>query len=487
MKKIVLPTVILLTAALLSAGCNNPASPSQTSDVISETFSSETSEETIPESSSSPSVYESSVESLPESSAKTSSAEKSSAEVSHKSSEASDVVSSDTSETESHEPSEDESSEPSELPESRIEESSSVSEVSHLPEPYDPYEDITTIYDIENKYFVNKLNEQDKKSFAVLYHTAEKFEKNAKLKHSVEENDFDRLMWLLNYDCPELIHLKGDYAPQYDNNGKVSGVKFFFNMKEEEYPDCRKKLDNLFFSLRQQTADMNEYETEKYVYDMMFNNIVYTETTNCSGSAYGALIEHKARCEGISKGFAWCMNELGINCMTLSGHPLWESGSMYSTHSWNIIRLGSNYYHVDLTADNLRDNEDQTVMPLYSFLNQCDEIMSRTHLPLEMYRNLGIPSCSNDDMNYHVMNGLVITSDDDQKARLWELLDRFFSPSGEITIPIRFTSAGPYEEFLDNWESYYNSYLVTNEYVYRYAFIYSNDVGNTINLYIEDQ
>lgn len=480
MKKIVLPAIILLTAALLTAGCKNPPSHSKASDILSNTVSSEISESTDTEStdaqSTSVPMPESSVESSQVTSGNVSSESESSA---------GGDESSEPSGNESHEPSEHESQEPS-LHESSTEESSQVSEVSQKPVIYDPREDITTVYGIENKYFVNKLNDQEKKSFAILYHTAAEFEPYAKFTLPVEENDFDRLMWLLNYDCPELIHLKGDYAPQYDNSGKVSGVRFYFNMTAEEYPACRKELDDLFSALMEQTAGMSEYETEKYVYDIMFNDTVYTETTERSGSAYGSLIEHRARCEGISKGFAWCMNELGIKCMTLSGYPLWENSGMYSTHSWNIIRLGNDFYHVDLTADNLRDSEDQTVMPLYSFLNQCDEIMSKTHMPLEMYRDMGVPACTKDDMNFHVMNGLVITSDDDQKTRLWELLDRFYSQDDEVSIPIRFRSAGSYEDFLDNWESYYSEYLENNDYIYRYAFLYSNDVGNTVNLYIEE-
>ena len=471
MKRIVFPAVILLTAALLSAGCSNKDNAAQDPADTQESILSEISE-TTKEESSSVSSHEAPAESSEESPQESSDAASSKDEDPSASS------------SESPEPSHDESSGSSEKPESSAEESSEISEISS--EPFDPNEDITTVYKIENKYFVNKLNEQEKKSFAVLYHAAENFESGATFRHSVAEDDFDKLMWLLNYDCPELIHLKGDYAPHYDYSGNVNGVKFYYSMTKNEYSGCMEELNGFFSELKQQTAGMSMYDAEKYVYDYMFSSIVYTETTEYSGSAYGSLIDRKARCEGISKGFAWCMNVLGFECMTISGYPNWDSGSLYATHSWNIIHLEDGYYNVDLTTDNLREDEDQTVMPLYSFLNQCDEIMSRTHTPLGIYADLGIPACVSEKMNYHVMNGLVITPDEDNKTRLDELLDRFYSPEGEISIPIRFISSESYEDFLDNWESCYSDYLEEKGFVYRYASLYSNDVGKTVVLYIEE-
>ena len=238
MKRIVFPAVILLTAALLSAGCSNKDNAAQDPADTQESILSEISE-TTKEESSSVSSHEAPAESSEESPQESSDAASSKDEDPSASSDAASSKDEDpsASSSESPEPSHDESSGSSEKPESSAEESSEISEISS--EPFDPNEDITTVYKIENKYFVNKLNEQEKKSFAVLYHAAENFESGATFRHSVAEDDFDKLMWLLNYDCPELIHLKGDYAPHYDYSGNVNGVKFYYSMTKNEYSGYR--------------------------------------------------------------------------------------------------------------------------------------------------------------------------------------------------------------------------------------------------------
>lgn len=63
-----------------------------------------------------------------------------------------------------------------------------------------------------------------------------------------------------------------------------------------------------------------------------------------SHSAYGALVEKIAVCDGYGKAYKYIMqNKLGINC------ELVTSDSM--NHAWNMIQIGGKWYHVDITWD----------------------------------------------------------------------------------------------------------------------------------------
>ena len=185
----------------------------------------------------------------------------------------------------------------------------------------------------------------------------------------------DKLMQLLNYDCPELINVTGDYSPIYIGNDDryVSGVGLYYNMDNQEYEKCRNELSDFIDDMKSSLEGKSDYEKEKYVYDYIFDNCMYDEYTDNSGSVYGALIEHKARCEGISKSFMLCMRELGIDCITVVGVPLWENNGAYSNHSWNIVKVDGNWYHVDITADNVSDEFNPDTSPLYGFMNSDDE------------------------------------------------------------------------------------------------------------------
>ena len=102
-------------------------------------------------------------------------------------------------------------------------------------------------------------------------------------------------MWLLNYDCPELIHVKGDYMPSYSNDGRIVSVRLYYNMESSEYISCFEAVAGYFDQLRTETDGMDEMEKELYVFDKLLSETVFTETTERAGSVYGALIEEDAR------------------------------------------------------------------------------------------------------------------------------------------------------------------------------------------------
>lgn len=78
-----------------------------------------------------------------------------------------------------------------------------------------------------------------------------------------------------------------------------------------------------------------EYDYERYLQ----NNV-----PEISHSAYGALVNRVAVCDGYADAFAYLMEEeLGIPCDVVS------SSSM--AHAWNMVSIDGNWYHVDVTWD----------------------------------------------------------------------------------------------------------------------------------------
>ena len=140
----------------------------------------------------------------------------------------------------------------------------------------------------------------------------------------------------------------------------VSALLVVFRHKENF-----KKLITFFGKLKKDTEGKTDYEKEKYVYDLIFRDCVYDEVAENAGSAYGALIECRGRCEGISKSFMWCMRELNFECLTVVGKPTWDSEAVYSNHSWNILKLDGDFYHVDIATDNLQSDTEKNNPPLY--------------------------------------------------------------------------------------------------------------------------
>lgn len=343
--------------------------------------------------------------------------------------------------------------------------------------------DLSVIEFLEYKHFVPRLDPDEMKAFVVLYRTALQFGEEASFPSPLPEDVFERLMWYLNYDCPELIHVTGDYRPVYQGDA-VIGAGLYYNMQPEDYTASRQSLNDYFKRLRDDTKDMTSYEKEKYVFDRIFSETVFDEAAPHAGSVYGTLIEHRARCEGISKAFAWCMNELGLECMTVAGTPLWDNDALYASHSWNILRLEGQYYQVDIAADNVRYSDDETTVPLYAFLNSDDKQMAKSRIVNEAFEKLGVPACSSTEWNYHVRGDLLMAEGADRQTRFREILDKHFVSGQEKQISIRFDKHEEYRSFLSEWEDWFNAYLTERSYPDQSNHIYYNDAADTMVLCI---
>ncbi len=369
--------------------------------------------------------------------------EKSKTESSNESSVQSLQGSSEESHEKLHEVSEDESSE-EEKSEQSSEPSEEVSAESSEELSSEPERviDKSIVYGFDSKYFVNRLDESMLNIFLNMYDAVQHFEMTTRFSEKVPSDDFDMLMFLLNYDCPELIQLNGDYSPIYtdESESNVSGVYFTYNMSESDCKNYTDELDLFFENLKADIGDMSELEKEKYIYDMIFDDCVYDDTDAYSGTVYGTLIGHIGRCEGICKSFMWCMRELDMECMCVSGVPKWETDAVYAGHSWNIVKIDGEYYQLDLTIDNIRDPWSDTTYPNYGFFNVNDEFNDRTHEIYDFYKKLGVPECTSEAVNYHKMNGLFVYSDGDIEQQVKNILENNFSEGIINNISIKFES-----------------------------------------------
>lgn len=340
-------------------------------------------------------------------------------------------------------------------------------------------EDLDSIEDYATKFYVKRLSNEMKYHFVTLYHAALKFQKNVELAAPISDNDLTMLMFLLNYDCPELIHLGGDYAPEYDPEGNATAVSFTYCMKENEYSKARDELEKVRKIVVEKTAGKSEYNQEKAIYDMIFQNVVYKEEDTTSGSIYGALVKNVARCEGFSKSFAWCMRKAGLECMCVVGAQLWNENSAYSNHSWNIAKIDGEYYNVDITVDNVRRTESEVTAPLYGFLNTDDNTTYEKRSVEKSLARLGIPKCVSMKKNYHILNNLYIPEGEATEEKLLSILDSNFTGSGFSDLSIRYQSFQDYQDCYELIQRLVINYINNKGVVFAPIYYY-NELSHTV-------
>lgn len=95
-------------------------------------------------------------------------------------------------------------------------------------------------------------------------------------------------------------------------------------------------------------SDMTDYEKFRVIYDWICSNVTYDydTTTNIKYTAYAAMINKTAVCQGYATLLYRLLLEAGIDCRYISG--LTDDGGR---HGWNIVQMGNYYYNTDATWD----------------------------------------------------------------------------------------------------------------------------------------
>ena len=158
---------------------------------------------------------------------------------------------------------------------------------------------------------------------------------------------------------------------------------------------------------------MSEWEKEKYVHDFICQNVHYDKLKKAySHEIIGPLGQGVGVCEGIAKAVKVLLDALGVWCVIAICGNNPEKGIKYR-HTWNIVRIGGTYYHLDATFDNTLGNSDKVEGIRYDYFNLDDKSIFRDHEPLIA----PAPKCTDGDHFYYKEKKLSFTKQEDVYKR----------------------------------------------------------------------
>ena len=138
-----------------------------------------------------------------------------------------------------------------------------------------------------------------------------------------------RAIFAYENDHPEVFWLDNKY--DYILTDGMTSLSLYYIMSNTELEQAKEtleqKAENIVSSAPQNAG---EFELEEYINDYLCENCEYDydsygsngDLTSSSGNestAYGALIDGKALCEGYSRAFQLLCNKLGIECVNVFG------------------------------------------------------------------------------------------------------------------------------------------------------------------------
>lgn len=259
-------------------------------------------------------------------------------------------------------------------------------------------------------YYFNQLTYKEQLLFNAIKTAAENYRKDTDiLPYRYTEEEFIRVSKAVSFDCPEFFYLDiGSFSMFCDDYKSSVNMKFLdssVNIK-----NMKMEMEALGAAASAYTTeDMTDFEKAVALHDFLTKHCTYAGKTESdldipatAHTAYGALINKLAYCDGYASAYKILLNRCGVECIIAEG------ATDIEPHLWNVVKQGDQYFHIDSTWDD-SDIDFLSDFSFHGFFNLSDSEISRSHL---IYTDFDLPKCNSTE-NYYSLIGAKVSSPED--------------------------------------------------------------------------
>lgn len=226
------------------------------------------------------------------------------------------------------------------------------------------------------------------------------------------------------YDHPILFYV--DFSQvKYRSIGTIVKVNWNWWLPDQTIPQMKNELNAAVHEIHNKCfptgwKGLSDIRKEKELFDYICNNIVYDRNAyehsdeyyhnnnRWAWTAYAALVNKSAVCEGISLAFKILCESVKIPTVMVFGKAEDEG------HAWNIAKISGHFYNVDCTWCLRKKDEIRSPYDRYRYFNIPDSLLHKNRQPAYPY----YPRCHRLDSNPFFMKGYV-AKDINELKTLW--------------------------------------------------------------------
>jgi len=262
-------------------------------------------------------------------------------------------------------------------------------------------------------YYNNVLNATEKKLYGLLMDGISNLSGEITLGVNLNKNQIDNAFNALIKDQSQIVWIGNGYTlstvTTYEGQNAITTytLKPLYTMSGNQAATAAAKLDSEVNALiGAMNGGMTQFDIELLVHDYLVKKITYNQAAARNPgnhpkayTAYGALVEGSAVCEGYAKAFQLVLNKVGIQTTLISGKT--SGGS----HMWNMANIDGSWYHIDVTFDDPNNGDAGTV--LRNFFNLSSAEIGRSHA---IANRFAFPNANSTGQNYFKVKGLSFDS-----------------------------------------------------------------------------
>jgi len=248
--------------------------------------------------------------------------------------------------------------------------------------------------DWETRYGYFQLDDAQRETYDATVNALKNYSQSMPL--FADSQTYSRILYLIAIEQMSVFYLK-QAAPTLNESGRYFDVEFSYS-----YPSAQaEEMNNLAAAeaeniISQIPEGADDYEKLKFIHDWLVLNVEKDTESPLSSTVYGALVKKKALCEGYAKSFSYMCNRLGIENIIVTGYT-------DVPHMWNMVRLDGDWYHVDVTWDDVSINLENFIS--YQFFLADDQTVRENRT---IDRTIYIPpKAEGKKLNFFVHENLI--------------------------------------------------------------------------------
>ena len=189
-------------------------------------------------------------------------------------------------------------------------------------------------------------------------------------KYKYSSTAFKELYCNVINDHPDLFYVSSSYSTSiYSISKNVASVTPSYTLSQNEIADAKIVFNNgVDKALSLIDNSMDDMQKALVLHDYICDKAVYERPGEIAHSAYGFFKDGKIVCSGYSLTYSYLLNKVGVQCEFESSSPM--------QHAWNLVKINNNWYHADLTYDDIgcyNQNENIRGAMMHNFFLKSDD------------------------------------------------------------------------------------------------------------------
>lgn len=200
------------------------------------------------------------------------------------------------------------------------------------------------LYDEELEQFLAASDKTFKNAKATIMAAYDAFDTQCDLSNfKLTANELNGVISEILNTEPRYFYVNGKYYYTYNSyTGYVIGLtNIIYDYSEKQATKMLAAYDAAVEkALSGASMDWSDMEKALYINDYLARNCEY-DTTLSKFTAYDALVNQVAVCQGYALACLELADRLGLPCEVVTSDSMW--------HAWNMIQVNGEYYHLDIT------------------------------------------------------------------------------------------------------------------------------------------